>query len=137
MIIFQAPVVHSVSIESKGDAKIDVSDFIESEYCQISSQDGPVQVNRIKTESLTVTTDSGEILCSGHIQGSVKISSNSGSVVGEQRFIGPTLDISTDSGDIRVASSYSDQVKMQKSYCTLENWLQLRSHSKSIWVRKI
>jgi len=110
-LVVEAPVVHSVSIESKGDAKIDVSDFIESEYCQISSQDGPVQVNRIKTESLTVTTDSGEILCSGHIQGSVKISSNSGSVVGEQRFIGPTLDISTDSGDIRVASSYSDQSK--------------------------
>ena len=103
--------VHNVTVESLDNAQVEVSDFIESEYCQISADSGPVHVNRIKTESLTVNTETGEVLCTGHIQGSVKITSASGNVVGEQRFIGPSLDVSTDTGDIRIASSYSDQVR--------------------------
>ena len=34
-----------------------------------------------------------------------------GSVTADMRFIGPTLDITTDQGDIKIASCYSDQSK--------------------------
>lgn len=104
------PVIHSVNVVSEGNANVDVSDFIESEFCQITAESGTVHANRIKTESMTITTKSGDVICTGHMQGTVTISSSSGNVVSEQRFIGPSLDISTDSGDIRIASSYSDQV---------------------------
>ena len=100
-----------MAVESQNEANIDVSDFIESEFCQITADGGSVQANRIKTESMIVSTQSGDVICTGHIQGTVNISSNSGNVVSEQRFIGPSLDISTDTGDIRVASSYADQSK--------------------------
>jgi len=110
-LVVEAPVVHNVSVASFDDANVEVSDFIECDYCQVTADTGSVQVQRIKTAALNITTNSGEIFCSGHIQGAVKISSVTGAVVADQRFIGPSLDISTDSGDIRVASSYSDQSK--------------------------
>jgi len=110
-LVVEAPVVHNVSVASTNDGNVEISDFMESAFCQITADTGSVQANRIKTESLTIITNSGEIVCSGHIQGTVKISSATGNVVADQRFIGPSLDISTDSGDIRVASSYSDQSK--------------------------
>jgi len=110
-LVVEAPVVHNVSVTAFDDADIEVSDFIESDFCTISANAGSVQVQRIKTESLNITTNSGEIFCSGHMQGAVKISSATGNVIADQRFVGPSLDISTDSGDIRVASSYADQSK--------------------------
>ena len=85
---------------STNDGNVEISDFMESAFCQITADTGSVQANRIKTESLTIITNSGEIICSGHIQGTVKISSATGNVVADQRFIGPSLDISTDSGDV-------------------------------------
>ncbi len=111
-LVLEVPVVHNVNVESEAAANVDVSDFIESEFCQITSDAGSIQANRIKTETMTLTTNSGDIICTGHIQGNVKIASASGNIVSEQRFIGPSLDISTDSGDIRVSSSYADQVMM-------------------------
>lgn len=102
---FQAPVVHNVSVASLDDANVEVSDFIECDFCQVTADTGSVQVQRIKTAALNITTNSGEIFCSGHIQGAVKISSVAGAVVADQRFIGPSLDISTDSGDVSVSKN--------------------------------
>ena len=99
-LLFQVPVVHNVSVASLNDAVVEISDFMESAFCQVTADTGAVHANRIKTESLTIITNSGEIVCSGHIQGTVKISSATGNVVADQRFIGPSLDISTDSGDV-------------------------------------
>jgi hypothetical protein len=84
---------------------------MESDYCQVTSESGTVIANRIKTQAMTIDTVSGDILCTGPMQGSIKINSLSGNVIAEQRFIGPSLDISTDTGDIRVAASYADQSK--------------------------
>ena len=104
------PVVHGVYVEAEKEATVEVSDFIESEYCTISSDMGAVSANRIKTDAMTVGTNGGDIVCTGHMQGTIKLNSVSGNVISEQRFIGPSLDISTDTGDIRIASSYSEQV---------------------------
>ena len=92
--------VHNVTVESLDNAQVEVSDFIESEYCQISSEHGNVQATRIKTEAMTITTETGDINCSGHIQGTVKLHSADGNVIADQRFMGPSLDISTESGII-------------------------------------
>ena len=109
-LVVEVPVVHGVYVEAEHEANVDVSDFIESEFCTIASDRGTVNANRIKTEAMTVSTSSGDIICSGHMQGTIKLNSISGNVISEQRFIGPSLDISTDTGDIRIASSYSEQV---------------------------
>jgi len=110
-LVVEVPVVHNVSVTSIDGADVEVSDFMESDFCQVIADTGNVQAHKIKAESLNITTNSGEIFCSGAIQGAVKISSATGNVIADQRFTGPSLDISTDSGDIRVASSYSDQSK--------------------------
>ena len=51
------------------------------------------------------------MVCKGAIQGSVSIVTGEGSVIADKRFMGPTLDITTDQGDIKIASCYSDQSK--------------------------
>ena len=106
----EVPVVHSVTVESSNDANVEVSDFIESEFCQVNADAGAVTAKRIKTESLAINTNSGDIMCTGPIQGSIKLTSTSGNVISEQRVIGPSLDVSTESGDVRITSAYSDQV---------------------------
>ncbi len=45
------------------------------------------------------------------IQGRIRIKSGSGHVIGDRRFTGVALDVTTDSGDIRVASSYAEHAK--------------------------
>ena len=45
------------------------------------------------------------MVCKGAYRGSVSI------VTADKRLIGPTLDITTDQGDIKIASCYSDQSK--------------------------
>eukprot|EP00093_Oithona_nana_P010922 10922.XXX_208276_209579_1 [CDS] Oithona nana genome sequencing. len=110
-LVVEVPVVHGVYVEAEKEANVEVSDFIESEFCTISSDMGTVNANRIKTDAMTVGTNSGDIVCTGHMQGTIKLNSVSGNVISEQRFIGPSLDISTDTGDIRIASSYSEQSK--------------------------
>ena len=98
----QVPVVHNVSVTSIDGADVEVSDFMESDFCQVIADTGNVQAHKIKAESLNITTNSGEIFCSGAIQGAVKISSATGNVIADQRFTGPSLDISTDSGDVSI-----------------------------------
>ena len=120
--------IHSVNVNAEKDAQVNVSDFLESEYCQIKSENGMVQANRIKTEAMTVTTKTGDIVCSGHIQGTVKIHSNDGNVIAEQRFMGPSLDISTENGDIRVSASYADQSK----FVTNKGQIHLRQSIKGL-----
>ena len=112
--------VHSVNISAEKDANITVSDFMESEYCQLKSEDGTINASRIKTEAMTMVSKSGDIICSGHIQGTIKIHSISGNVISEQRFMGPSLDVSTETGDIRIASSYADQSKFVTNKGTIQ-----------------
>ena len=50
-------------------------------------------------------------ICFFFAQGNIKIHSNTGNVVGDKRFIGNNLEINTNSGDIRVASSYAEHVR--------------------------
>ena len=45
------------------------------------------------------------------MQGSVSVVSGSGAVAAKKRVLGPSLDISTDTGPISVASCYSDHTK--------------------------
>ncbi len=39
--------------------------------------------------------------------------SNSGNIIAEKRFLGPSLDVTTDTGDIRITGSYADTVYLR------------------------
>ena len=67
-LVVEVPVVHGVSVEAESDANVDVSDFIESEFCTVKSMNGSITANRIKTETMKISSDSGDILCTGHMQ---------------------------------------------------------------------
>ena len=45
-LVVEVPVVHGVSVEAESDANVDVSDFIESEFCNIAADKGTVNANR-------------------------------------------------------------------------------------------
>ena len=60
---------------------------------------------------MTVNFTKKNIFSNVIIQGSISIATGEGNVINDKRFLGPSLDITTDSGDIRVASCYSDQSK--------------------------
>jgi len=107
----EVPIVHNVKVSAIRDASVDIYEFIESNYVDINAEKGNVRTQQIKTENLTIHTDSGDVLCEGTLQGDVKISSNDGNIISSKRFMGPNAEIETEHGDIRVASSYSDQAK--------------------------
>ena len=85
--------------------------MIESHQCHLTSENGDILVTGVKTQNLVIQSETGDIRCKGAIQGSVRIVSGDGDVVSDKRFLGPSLDISTDAGDINVSSCYSDQSK--------------------------
>jgi hypothetical protein len=109
--VIEVPLVHNVNVITSGDARIDCKDMVESNYCHLTSDNGEIKVRRVKTANLICQTEGGDVICKGAIQGSISIVTGDGNVVNDKRFIGPTLDVTTDSGDIRVASCYSDQSK--------------------------
>lgn len=111
LVSVEVPLVHNVEVSCEDDAELQVSDFMETDFCRLSSHSGNVTARRIKTKNLDVDTKSGDIVCTGPIQGNVSLRSEAGNVIAEQRFVGPSLDVSTDTGDIRVAASYADQSK--------------------------
>eukprot|EP00096_Caligus_rogercresseyi_P010476 TRINITY_DN3829_c0_g1_i1.p1 TRINITY_DN3829_c0_g1~~TRINITY_DN3829_c0_g1_i1.p1 ORF type:complete len:384 (+),score=121.47 TRINITY_DN3829_c0_g1_i1:276-1427(+) len=116
--LVSVPVVHNVFAEVEFQGRLEVSDLMESDFCHLKGVDGDITVSRVKTNSLTVQSSGrGDIHCSGAIQGNIKItSSGSGGVVCDKRFAGPSLDIVTDTGDIRVAACYSETSKFSTNY---------------------
>ena len=66
-------------------ATIDVEDFIESDYCQLKSENGDITASKIKTGTIKIESDSGDIICSGALQGNVVIKSDSGNVISDKR----------------------------------------------------
>jgi DUF4097 and DUF4098 domain-containing protein YvlB len=94
-----------------GKASIEAQDFIESNYCHLQSEEGDILASGIKTGTLSIQSGSGEVLCSGNVQGNIAIKTISGNVIGDKRLTGQALEISTESGDIRLASCYSDYSK--------------------------
>lgn len=119
----QIPMVYNVNASTTGNSSIKVKDLIESLYCHIKSESGNITASRIKTGNLNIESVSGDVLCEGAIQGTVKVNTDSGNVIGDKRFVGPSLDIHTESGDIRVASCYSDTSK----FCTNKGSMNLRN----------
>jgi len=107
----EVPIVHNVNVNVGGKSTIQCRDMVESNYTHLTSDEGDIEVHKLKTANLIVQSEEGDVLCNGAIQGSVSILTGNGNVVNNKRFVGPTLDITTDSGDIRVASCYSDQSK--------------------------
>eukprot|EP00092_Neocalanus_flemingeri_P011322 GFUD01012201.1.p1 GENE.GFUD01012201.1~~GFUD01012201.1.p1 ORF type:complete len:417 (-),score=118.03 GFUD01012201.1:97-1347(-) len=107
----EVPIVHNITVTTIGQAGIICRDMVESNFCHLTSDSGPITVSRLKTANLIIQSEGGDVTCQGAIQGSVSIVTGEGSVVADKRFIGPTLDITTDQGDIRVSSCYSEQSK--------------------------
>ncbi len=129
----QAPMVYSVRVEATGGARAEVAEFVESDFCRVRTEAGDAEVAKVKSAAVEVESESGDVTCVGHIQartkvihnsrsrekqgevkvyfskqGTVKIKTRSGNVIGDKRFTGDALEIATDSGDIRLASCYSD-----------------------------
>ena len=107
----EVPIVYDVNVVTTGAGEISCRDMIESHQCHLTSDAGDIMVTGVKTQNLVITSETGDIRCRGAIQGRVNISSGDGDVVSDKRFLGPSLDITTDSGDISVSSCYSDQSK--------------------------
>ncbi len=64
----EIPIVHNVDIVAEDSASIQVSDFMESDYCNLKSDSGDVTAMKVKTKNLNIETESGDIFCYGHIQ---------------------------------------------------------------------
>ena len=64
----EVPIVHNVKVSAIDTASVDIYDFIESNYVEIHAEKGNVRTQQIKTENLTIHTDSGDILCEGMLQ---------------------------------------------------------------------
>ena len=107
----EVPIVYDVNVVTTGSGAISCRDMIESHHCHLISEDGDILVTGVKTQNLVIKSENGDIRCRGAIQGSVSITSGEGDVVSDKRFLGPSLDVTTDSGDISVSSCYSDQSK--------------------------
>jgi len=124
----EVPIVHNVTVTTTGQAGIECSDMIESQYCHLTSEEGGVVVAGLKTANLIVQTEGGDVVCRGAIQGSVTINTGAGGVTGERRFLGPSLNITTEQGDIDIASCYSEQSK----FSTMTGRMNLRNiHNES------
>ena len=109
LVDVEVPIVYDVTVVTSDSAGIQVRDLLESAWCHLTSQSGPVVVAGVKTANLLVESETGDVTCRGAIQGAVRINTNSGCVSSDRRFTGPSLDISTESGSIQVTSCYSDQ----------------------------
>lgn len=107
----EVPMVHDVDLSTSGDASVSCSSLVESDYCNIQTEAGDILVSGIKTECLKIKTFSGEVTCVGSVQGRAFVSTGDGDVRGKGRFLGPQLEVSTDAGDIKLSSCYSDQSK--------------------------
>jgi len=107
----EVPIVYDVNVETRGEGNIHCKDMIESHYCHLTSEMGDITVSSVKTQNLILQSESGDVRCKGALQGSVSIVTGDGDVVSDKRFLGPNLDISTDTGDIEISSCYSDQSK--------------------------
>ena len=60
--------MHNVKVSALNNACVDVHDFIESNFVDITSETGQVTTQQIKTENLTIRTISGDIICQGTLQ---------------------------------------------------------------------
>ena len=107
----EVPIVYDVNVVTQGDGCIHCQDMIESHYCHLTSEDGDITVSSVKTGNLIVQSETGDIRCRGALHGAVSIVSGDGDVTSDKRFLGPSLDISTDTGDVDISSCYSDQSK--------------------------
>lgn len=123
LVDVEIPIVYDVTVVTSDTAGIQCRDLLESQWCHLTSQAGHVAIAGLKTANLLVETESGDVTCSGAIQGSVRITTTSGNVRSDKRFTGPSLDINTESGDINITSSYSDQSK----FTTLTGQLRLNN----------
>ena len=68
LVDVEVPIVHNVNVAATEDACVDVYDFIESNFVNISAENGQVTTRKIKTDNLTVRTRSGDIVCQGKLQ---------------------------------------------------------------------
>ena len=64
----EVPIVHNVKVSALDSASVDIYEFIESNYVDIHAEKGNVRTQQIKTENLTIHTDSGDVLCEGTLQ---------------------------------------------------------------------
>jgi len=66
--VVEIPIVHSVDVVAEKSASIEISDFMESEFCNLKSENGAVSAVKVKTKNLNIETEAGDVFCHGHIQ---------------------------------------------------------------------
>ena len=112
------PILFSVAAEAEGDSNVTIADVVESEFCTLRTEQGDISATDVKTGAFSAeTTHGGDVFLQGHIQGAVTISTAlDGDVVSELRITGPSLDVRTENGDIRVASSYAEEANFSTAH---------------------
>jgi len=115
--VITMPMTHNIDVDTSEStsASIEAENFIESDFCNLTSKAGGITAAGIKSDKISLASVSGDIECSGLVQGDISIKTEGGNVIGNRRFTGPSLNVTTDSGDIRVASSYADQSKFSSN----------------------
>ena len=104
----EIPIVYNIKASAVGNANIHVSEFIETKFVDIETVGGEVKINKLRSENIKIKTHTGNVTCDGALQGNVCIKTNKGNITSNKRFIGPSAELETEDGDIRISSSYSD-----------------------------
>ena len=60
-------------------------DFLESDYCNLQAEDGEIVASNIKTGNMKDQSRSGDVVCSGNLQGSIQINTKYSNVIGDRR----------------------------------------------------
>lgn len=115
--VIKLPMTHNIDVDTSEStyACIEAENFIESDFCNLTSKSGTITAAGIKSDKISLASVSGDIECSGLLQGDISIKTEDGNVISNRRFTGPALNVTTDSGDIRVASSYADESKFSSN----------------------
>ncbi len=80
----QVPMVYSVQVEATGRAAAEVAELIEADFCRVRSQEGDVEVAKVKASAIEVESDSGDVTCRGNIQVSRECSSENNFIISQE-----------------------------------------------------
>ena len=61
----EIPIVYDVTVVTSETAGIQCRDLLESNWCHLTSQAGPVTIAGLKTANLLVQTETGDVTCCG------------------------------------------------------------------------
>ncbi len=64
----QAPMTYSLRVEAEGRARAEVADFIESQSCRVRTEEGDLELAKVRSRSVELESGAGDVTCVGHVQ---------------------------------------------------------------------